>query len=86
MDELPTDILIFACPHCDGTILVQRSEINCQIFRHGIYRNGGEQINPHASKIECDRLYNDELVYGCAKPFKLEIEDGKWKIIVCDYI
>ena len=35
------------CPHCNITIEVL--ELNCQIFRCGIYKNTLEQINPHMS-------------------------------------
>lgn len=69
----------FTCPHCDGEIVI--IEMNCRIFRHAVFKNG-IQLNPHASKEECDRVVKENLVYGCAKPF--QIKDGK--IIKCDYI
>jgi hypothetical protein len=36
------------CPHCDGTIEIL--EINCAIFRHGVLKQTGLQLHPHASK------------------------------------
>jgi hypothetical protein len=45
-----------------------------------------KQMNPHASKNECDYLFSNGLIFGCGKPFKL-IKDGETIIIeVCDYI
>lgn len=46
-------------------------KINCGIFRHAIYKNNFSDVNPHASKIECDNWILTNSVYGCAKPFKI---------------
>ncbi len=67
------------CPHCNGEIII--IELNCKIFRHACFKDG-KQLNPHASKEECDRVINEGLVYGCAKPF--QIINGK--AVKCDYI
>jgi len=67
------------CPHCGGEIEI--IELNCTIFRHAIFKDG-RQLNPHAPKEECDRVVQENLVYGCAKPF--QIKDGK--AIKCDYV
>jgi len=56
--------------------------LNCKIFRHAIFKNGGIQLNPHASKEECDKVIKDNLVYGCAKPFEIINE----KAVKCEYI
>ena len=80
---------IFLCPHCDGTVIVQQGEINCQIFRHATLKQTGEQINPHASKQECDYLYENQLIYGCSKPFRIFRDEtgSNWSYAdVCDYI
>jgi hypothetical protein len=82
----PSDILLFICPHCQGEIEVQRSETNCQIFRHGQYRINGQQVNPHLPKAECDQLSEQELIWGCGKPFQISIEDDQWSVHTCDYI
>ncbi len=77
------DPYVFNCPHCDGTIVVLRNELNCQIFRHGVYKNNlNIAIPPHTSKVECDRLIDNELIFGCGKPFRF---DGTTATI-CDYI
>ena len=73
-------MLIVTCPYCDGEI--QIIELNCKIFRHAIFKDSGKQLDPHASKEICDSVIKENLVYGCAKPFK--IEDGK--PVKCDYI
>lgn len=62
---------IFECPHCNLAIQVLEGEVNCQIFRHGTMKSTGVQINPHAPKEHCDRLVAAELIFGCAKPFKI---------------
>lgn len=73
-----------ACPHC--CCQVEILEINCTIFRHGIYKESGQQINPHMPKSECDRLFEQNLIYGCGKPFKIIQENNEYKAIMCDYI
>lgn len=78
------DIYIFECPHCDITIQVKKNEINCCIFRCGIYKNNYNQIPPHTKKEECDRLKNNNLIYGCGKPFKFNKELKE--IEICGYI
>ena len=73
------------CPHCQGHILIHKSEVNCAIFRHGVYKNTMEQIPPHLSREECDRLASSELINGCGKPFRL-IQEPIVSAVVCDYI
>jgi hypothetical protein len=41
-----------------------------------------EQIPPHSSKEECDRLKKEDLIYGCGEPFM--VKDGIAED--CDYI
>lgn len=77
---------IILCPHCKDIIQIMKNQLNCKIFRHGIYKKSLEQINPHMSKKECDYLYHNNLIYGCGKPFKVEINNGSLKVDVCDYI
>jgi len=78
-------MFIVTCPHCKLQIAIEA--INCAIFRHGVLKSNGEQINPHASKETCDQLISSESIYGCGKPFKV-IEDtsGELIAIYCDYI
>lgn len=62
--------MIIQCPHCNQTIEV--IELNCCIFRCGIYKATFQQIDPHSPKEQCDSLVNNNLIYGCGKPFKIE--------------
>lgn len=84
-------MLLIECPHCGQSIEV--IELNCRIFRCGIYKKDYTQIDPHLSKPECIRLFNEKLIFGCGKPFQvleidsLEIGKNKTiKVIKCDYI
>jgi hypothetical protein len=73
------------CPHCQGSVIVY--EMNCRIFRHGIFLHNGDQIPPHASKIDCDQWAEQGLLAGCGKPFQvIRQEDGTELAIPCDYI
>jgi hypothetical protein len=68
------------CPHCKGTVIIE--QVNCSIFRHGVFKRSGKQIPPHAPKEDCDNWAKNNDIYGCGKPFKLV--DGK--AVECDYI
>lgn len=75
---------VVTCPHCNDPILV--SEINCQIFRHGVLIESGQQMDPHSSLEVCTYLSNNKKIYGCGKPFKLiQNEQKEWTAIVCGY-
>ena len=77
--------IIVDCPHCNN--IVEIIEINCAIFRHGVYKNNNMQIGPHEPKEICDNLFNNGLIYGCGKPFRLiRNDDSIYKAIICDYI
>ncbi len=76
------DYIIVNCPHCKEYIQIFKKEFNCKIFRHGIYKTSGKQINPHLEKHKCDALYNQGKIYGCGKPFLLKNN----KVEICDYI
>jgi hypothetical protein len=67
-----------SCPHCG--ILIVIDAVNCGVFRCGVYRDTGDQVNPHLSKEECDDL--KDTIWGCGKPFRLR--DGK--LVPCDYV
>lgn len=73
-------MLVLVCPHCEK--YVEILELNCKIFRHGIYKKDYAQINPHLPKNICDFLTDNELIYGCGKPFMI-VDD---KPFICDYI
>ncbi len=78
--------IIVNCPHCNNLIYIDKREFKCKIFRHGIYKSNYKQIDPHLNKKECDRLFNEKLIFGCGKPFKLIIDQDEYKLEKCDYI
>jgi hypothetical protein len=78
--------IIIQCPHCKDYIQVFIKEFNCKIFRHGIFKDSLKQIDPHLKKVECDRLKNENLIYGCGKPFELIITGNGYETKICDYI
>jgi hypothetical protein len=45
-----------------------------------------EPINPHASLEECNRLLNEDLIYGCAKPFQIIKHNNTYETKICDYL
>ena len=78
---------IFECPHCEGIIIVAVNEVNCTIFRHCVTKSNWQQVNPHASKEECENLSSKKLVYGCCMPFKLNVlPDGSAYAEKCGWI
>ena len=85
--KLYNDFYSFVCPHCLNDITVYKNDLNCRIFRHGIYKKINEQIDPHLSKEICDILFETNQIYGCGKPFQIIIQDNEnWIIQKCDYI
>jgi len=77
--------IIINCPHCNDYILIYNKELNCRIFRHGVFKDTLQQIKPHLQKEECETLKNKDLIIGCGKPFKI-IKNNEYKAIICDYI
>jgi hypothetical protein len=84
----PIELININCPHpdCGLLVVIDPREINCAIFRHGVYKKTGRQMSPHAPKPYCDQVFAQGLIYGCGKPFKLLKLDGKIVAVVCDYI
>jgi hypothetical protein len=80
------NIYIFKCPNCFDYIQVLQTELNCRIFRHAYYKKTLEQVNPHLSKDECDKLIKEDEIYGCCKPFKIINEGENLYAEICDYI
>ena len=76
--------IVVTCPHCNDQILIE--QLNCKIFRHGILKSNNTQINPHASKEECEYYINKNLIYGCGKPFKIVENNNEFKTEICEYI
>lgn len=78
--------IILECPNCKDLFIVTNKDINCAIFRHAVYKHNMEPIDPHSTKIKCETLINQNLIYGCSKPFKLVFTDNKYSAEICDYI
>jgi len=74
------------CPNCNLEIIIYKNEINCGIFRHGVLKSTGEQICPHLSKINCENLITNNLIYGCGKPFRIIKNNENYKALICEYI
>jgi len=76
---------IITCPNCDDILII--SELNCCIFRHGIFKSTNQQIDPHLSEENCKKLIESNQIYGCSKPFQIIVQDDKtWIVQKCDYI
>ncbi len=75
---------ILKCPHCNETVLIE--QINCAIFRHGILKKNLKQIDPHALKELCDYFVQNDLIYGCGKPFRIIVKNNIFETEICDYI
>ena len=81
---MPQDFFVL-CPHCDQACEIV--ELNCCIFRCGIYKNTMQQLDPHAPKVVCDGLVAGDQIYGCGKPFKVVSDaSGALVAVICDYI
>ena len=74
-------MFIIQCPHC--SIFIEIVEINCKIFRCGIFKHNFQQIPPHLSESECNALALSGNIYRCSKPFILDDDSTPQK---CDYI
>jgi hypothetical protein len=88
IDKTKRVYFIIKCPNCFNDIFIYKDEINCHIFRHAVFKDTLQNINPHTPKDECDRLVNAGLVIGCAMPFQIILMDTSTDIMAekCDYI
>lgn len=77
---------IITCPHCNEYVVIE--ELNCCIFRHGIYIFNGKQIDPHLPKADCDYLFQNKRIFGCGKPFRIIKNENNeiLRVEICDYI
>lgn len=85
------DFLYIQCPQCKDYVQIERSQINCGIFRHAVYNETGQIVNPHMSEVECAILKADGKAYGCCKPFQIIVKysdtfDPIYCISKCDYV
>jgi hypothetical protein len=94
MNKIPLEIAenfyIFPCPNCGTMIQVLKQETACCIFRHGVFRDTGIGIPPHAPKTVCDSLRENNKIYGCAQPFRMFLNSTpdypNGYAETCDYI
>lgn len=92
MNDEKHEDLIIECPHCNEKIVIEK--LNCCVFRHGVLKSNGKQIDPHSSKDLCDFYINKQLIFGCGKPFKIipnpnptsHLLSDLYISIICDYI
>ena len=83
-------MIFVKCPHCN--IMIEIIELNCKIFRCGIYKNNFQQIDPHMSENECNELLKNDSIFGCSKPFMIIVKQNdstnniEYESIICDYI
>ncbi len=80
------DLIYVECPTCHGVVEIKQTEINCAIFRHGVFKADFTPISPHLPKAQCDELTNNGQIFGCGHPFKLEKVNTNWIAVLCDYI
>jgi len=84
VENIENKINYIKCPHC--SIMIEIVELNCKIFRCGVYKSNNEQINPHLPKTECDVLVKNDSIYGCGKPFCIINDAAPFIVEKCDYI
>ena len=77
---------IFQCPQCQDFIMVKDNELNCRIFRHGVYKDTFQPINPHAPQSLCQQLLVADQIYGCGRPFQIVDRQGQLYSQCCPYI
>ena len=76
---------VVVCPHCEELVLIEAT--NCRIFRHGVLKESGVQIDPHSSAELCTYYVDNNKIYGCGKPFQLILNDKQEVVaVICGYI
>ena len=80
---MDNNYIIEDCPNCGEPVQLFLNELNCKIFRHGVYKKSGQQIDPHLDEKSCNSLKNKNKIYGCGKPFRV---NDFLKLEKCDYI
>jgi len=77
--------MIISCPHCNDYIEIEK--INCGIFRHGVLKSNGQQIHPHSTEELCKFYIQHNKIYGCGKPFQINLlSNNNYEIVICGYI
>ena len=78
------DVNLLLCPNCNEYFIMEK--LNCGIFRHGVIKENGKQMDPHSSKDLCDYYIRENKIYGCGKPFQVLLINNKLETKICDYI
>lgn len=80
--------IIYNCPWCNILNIVKIKELNCHIFRCGVFKDSGKQIDPHLPKKECIKIYKENKIYGCGNPYKIVFNEisHDYEIVKCGYI
>jgi hypothetical protein len=78
------------CPHCGGRVWLEKGleDVRCGIFRHAVWKTTMQPIPPHSDKNFCERVLRENLVHGCALPFRVLMNNEKNTVVVekCDYL
>lgn len=82
---LDAGIYRFECPSCNISLEVQQTQLNCQVFRCGVFKSNNQPINPHCPKALCEQYIKNKLIWGCAKPFKF-VKGSPPHVEKCGYI
>ena len=84
VDKVDKVEIIITCPHCGQ--FAEILELNCRIFRCGIFKHNLQQIPPHETKEICDDLKLRDVIFGCGKPFRIMENSGVMEAVACEYI
>jgi len=77
--------IIVECPKCKCSIIIE--QLNCKIFRCGIYKNTYIQIPPHSNKDFIDNLLSQNKIYGCGEAFRIIMNNkNEYEAIKCSYL
>jgi hypothetical protein len=83
LNDNKEEIFRFNCPNCSVILEVLKKDVNCTIFRHGVFKETWTLIPPHASKEQILKWIELDKIIGCGKPFKLTISG---ELSICGYI
>ena len=71
--------IIKSCPVCFQFVVIE--QINCGIFRCGVFKDTFECIPPHSSKEQIELWKKAGRIWGCGSPMELVNNE----LVVCDY-
>ena len=78
-------LIFFECVKCGIGIIIPINELNCKIFRCGVYKDTNIPINPHTLKETCKQLVDQKLILGCGCAFELLKTTDSFDVVECDY-